>query len=62
MSDFRKHLERSLENADFKEEWDAEAAEREVMRRIVEARVAEGAVRFSLRRVGVPMPLKRNED
>ncbi len=33
MSDFRKHLERSLRDLKFKAEWDAQAAERDVMRR-----------------------------
>lgn len=42
MSDFREHLATSLEDPEFKEEWDAQAAEREVMRSIVEARIAEG--------------------
>ncbi len=42
MSDFRKHLEQSLQDPQFKAEWDAQAAERDVTRRIVEARMEEG--------------------
>ncbi|MEG1831612.1 MAG: helix-turn-helix transcriptional regulator [Raoultibacter sp.] len=42
MSDFRKHLEKSLQNPEFKKEWDAQAAEREIMRQIVCARIEEG--------------------
>lgn len=42
MSDFRKHLEESLQNPDFKAEWDAQEVEREIMREIVEARINEG--------------------
>ena len=42
MSDFREHLERSLQDPDFKEEWEAQAPERALMRQIVEARLEEG--------------------
>lgn len=42
MSDFRKHLERSLTDESFAAEWEAQAPERELMRRIVEARMEEG--------------------
>lgn len=42
MSDFRKHLERSLQDPEFKAEWDAQASERALMRQIVEARLEEG--------------------
>ena len=42
MSDFREHLEESLHDPAFREEWDAQAAERDVTRSIVEARLAEG--------------------
>lgn len=42
MSDFRKHLERSLQDPEFKAEWDAQAPERALMRQIVEARLEEG--------------------
>lgn len=41
MSDFRKHLEQSLQDPAFKAEWDAQEAEREIMRKIVEARMEE---------------------
>lgn len=42
MSDFRKHLEQSLQDPAFKAEWDMQAVEREVMHRIIEARMEEG--------------------
>lgn len=42
MSDFRKHLERSMQDPEFKAEWDAQASERALMRQIVEARLEEG--------------------
>lgn len=48
MSDFRNHLARSLENPEFQAEWDAQAIEREVMRRIVEARMEEGLTQQEL--------------
>ena len=48
MSDFRRHLESSLENPEFRQEWDIQAAEREVMGRIVEARMAEGMTQSEL--------------
>lgn len=48
MGDFRKHLEQSLENPSFKREWDAQEAERQVTRSIVEARLAEGMTQAEL--------------
>ena len=49
MSDFRKHLEKSLvEDPAFRAEWEAQAAEREVMRRVVEARIEEGMTQAEL--------------
>ena len=48
MSDFRKHLEESLKDPEFKQEWDAQAAEREVMRQIVEARKDAGMTQAEL--------------
>ena len=48
MSDFRKHLERSLDDPDFRREWDAQAAEREVMRTIVQARTEAGMAQAEL--------------
>jgi len=48
MGDFKEHLEASLKDPDFKREWDAQAAEREVMRRIVEARMDEGMTQAEL--------------
>ena len=46
MSDFRRHLERSLADEDFRAEWDAQSVEREVTRQIVEARMEEGLTIF----------------
>ena len=52
MSDFRKHLHESLANDPvFKEEWDAQAAEREVMRQIVAARSEVGMTQAELAEV-----------
>lgn len=48
MSDFRKHLEDSMRDPEFKREWDAQAAEREVMRQIVEARKDAGMTQAEL--------------
>ncbi|MBQ9004014.1 MAG: helix-turn-helix transcriptional regulator [Eggerthellaceae bacterium] len=48
MSDFRKHLEKSLKDPEFKQEWDAQAAEREVMRQIVVARKDAGMTQAEL--------------
>ena len=42
MSDFRDHLEKSLSNPAFKAEWENQSVERDIMRQIVEARIAEG--------------------
>lgn len=42
MGDFRKHLEKALEDPAFREEWDSQAVERGLMRCIVEARLEEG--------------------
>lgn len=48
MGDFRKHLETSLADSDFKAEWDAQASGREIMRQIVEARMEEGMTQAQL--------------
>lgn len=48
MSDFRKHLERSLQDPEFKKEWDVQAAERKIMRQIVSIRVEEGITQQEL--------------
>lgn len=48
MSDFRKHLERSLEDPEFAREWEDQSAERTVMRQIVEARMAQGLTQQEL--------------
>ncbi|MDO4183378.1 MAG: helix-turn-helix transcriptional regulator [Coriobacteriia bacterium] len=48
MSDFREHLERSLQDPAFKAEWDAQAAERDVTRKIVQARQEEGLTQAEL--------------
>lgn len=42
MSDFRDHLERSLEDQDFEQEWDVQSVERDIMRQIVDARIEQG--------------------
>lgn len=42
MSDFRDHLEKLLSNPAFKAEWENQSVERDIMRQIVEARIAEG--------------------
>jgi len=51
MSDFGRHLEASLEDPEFRREWEAQSAEREVMARIVEARMAEGVIQDELAEV-----------
>lgn len=48
MSDFRDHLNSRMKDCDFKREWDAQADERQVMRKIVEARMAEGMTQVEL--------------
>lgn len=48
MSDFRKHLERSLRDEGFVQEWENQSAERDVMRQIVEARIKEGLTQQEL--------------
>ena len=48
MGDFRKHLEKSLDDPDFNQEWEAQAVEREVMRQIVEARKETGMTQAEL--------------
>ncbi len=42
MGDFRDHLEESLSDSAFKTEWENQSVERDIMRQIVEARIAEG--------------------
>lgn len=48
MSDFKKHLERSLQDEGFAREWKEQSAERDVMRRIVKARMEEGLTQQEL--------------
>ena len=48
MSDFRKHLEKSLRYEGFAQEWEEQSAERDVMRQIVEARMEEGLTQQEL--------------
>lgn len=48
MSDFRKHLERSLQDPEFKKEWDAQSAERTIMQQIVAIRIEEGLTQQEL--------------
>ena len=42
MSDFRKHLADSMEDPKFAAEWDAQATEREIMRKVAQARIDAG--------------------
>lgn len=42
MAAFREYLEENLKDPEFKAEWDAQEAERELVRSIVEARLAQG--------------------
>lgn len=64
MSDFRKHLDASLSDSAFRREWEDQAQEREVSRRIVEARMQEGLSQQDLaRRCGMqPANLSRLEN
>lgn len=48
MSDFREHLDKTLQDSEFKAEWSSQAAEREVMSQIVEARLEEGLTQQEL--------------
>ena len=48
MDDLDKYLNEQMKNPEFKQEWDAQSAEREVTRRIVEARIAEGMTQAEL--------------
>lgn len=48
MSDFREHLERSLQDEGFAQEWEEQSAERDVMRQIVEARMEQGLTQQEL--------------
>lgn len=48
MSDFRDHLEQSLNNKEFKQEWDSQSVEREIVRQIVEARLEQGMSQVQL--------------
>lgn len=48
MSSFREHLEESLKDPAFHDEWDAQEAEREVMKSIVEARISVGLTQKEL--------------
>lgn len=41
MSDFKKHLERSLQDKEFAWEWEEQSAERDVARKVVEAQNGE---------------------
>ena len=42
MSDFRKHLADSMEDPKFAAEWDAQATERGIMRKVAQARIDAG--------------------
>lgn len=41
MDDFERHLAESLKDPEFAKEWEAQAPEREIMRAIVEERIAQ---------------------
>lgn len=64
MSDFRDHLNESLNDPAFKKEWEAQTAERKIMQQIVEARIAEGITQKELaERCGMkPANLSRLEN
>ena len=49
MSNFRKHLADSMEDPKFAAEWDAQATEREIMRKVAQARIADQIGRASCR-------------
>lgn len=48
MSDFRRHLEESLLDPEFRAEWESQAVERDITRKIVEARMEEGLTQAQL--------------
>lgn len=48
MSDFRKHLERSLQDGDFRKEWNEQQVERTIMQQIVDARIDLGITQQEL--------------
>lgn len=51
MNDFREHLQESLStDSAFKEEWDTQAAEREVAKKIVATRIEAGMSQMDLAR------------
>lgn len=48
MNDFRKHLEKSLQDEKFAQEWEGQSAERAIMHQIVEARIEQGLTQKEL--------------
>lgn len=48
MSDFRKHLERSLQDNEFKKEWTEQQAERTIMQQIIDVRIDLGITQQEL--------------
>ena len=48
MSDFRKYLEKQLQNPDFKAEWDALEPELSVMQAVIDARKESGLTQQQL--------------
>lgn len=42
MSDFKKHLEKSLKDEKLAREWEKQSVERDIMHQIVEAEVEKG--------------------
>ncbi len=48
MDDLERHFDELMKDPEFRAEWDAQAAEREVTRCIIEARIAEGITQQEL--------------
>ena len=48
MSDFRKYLEKQLQNPDFKAEWDAMEPELSIMQAVIDARKESGLTQQQL--------------
>ena len=48
MSDFRKYLEKQLQNPDFKAEWDALEPELSIMQAVIDARKESGLTQQQL--------------
>lgn len=48
MDDFTKYLNKNLDNPEFKKEWDALETESQIMRTLIDARLAAGMTRKQL--------------